>query len=418
MRHSSLFSKTRREAPKDEVSKNASLLIRAGFIHKEMAGVYSYLPLGLRTLRNIERIIREEMDAIGGQELMLATLQDRLLWEKTNRWDDARVDNWFKTKLKNNTELGLGFTHEEPLTSLMRDHILSWRDLPAYVYQIQTKFRNEARAKSGIMRAREFLMKDLYSFSKDEDEHLAFYSKVKNAYQAIFARVGIGDATHLTFASGGSFSKYSHEFQMITEAGEDEIHVCNKCSTAINNEIFAEQNVCPECGGKEFKKEKATEVGNIFSLGNRFSTPLGLQYSDEEGEKQFVIMGSYGIGLGRLLGAIVELYADAKGIVWPESVAPFKAHLLLLDPDFAKAKEESERLYAELSEKSVEVLFDDRPLRAGEKFTDADLIGIPWRVVISKKGIEAGTIELKQRNSDHVELVSPDRALTFLSSHV
>ena len=284
MRQSQLFTKTRKEAPKDEVSKNAELLIRAGFIHKEMAGVYSYLPLGLKVLKKIEAIIRAEMNAIGGQEIFLSSLQEKALWEKTNRWSDEVVDNWFKTKLKNETELGLGFTHEEPLTRLMKDHIKSYRDLPLSAYQIQTKFRNEIRAKSGIMRGREFLMKDLYSFSKDEKEHALFYEKAKKAYTKIFDSVGLGEKTHIVIASGGSFSKYSHEFQTVTPAGEDIIHICAGCKLAINKEIFIEYQGkgCPDCGGKKFNEEKAVEVGNIFTLGTRFSEPLGLTYIDEK----------------------------------------------------------------------------------------------------------------------------------------
>ena len=241
MYQSKLFTKTRKEAPKDEVSKNAQLLIKGGFINKEMAGVYSYLPLGLRVLNKVNNIIRDEMNKIGGQEIFLTSLQEKETWEKTNRWSDDVLDIWFKTKLKNNTELGLAFTHEEPLTKLMENHVRSYKDLPVYPYQIQTKFRNETRAKSGIMRCREFLMKDMYSFSKDIAEHEAFYEKAKIAYLNIFNRVGLGDKTYVTFASGGSFSKYSHEFQTLAENGEDTIYLCEKCQVAVNNEIIEEQ---------------------------------------------------------------------------------------------------------------------------------------------------------------------------------
>ncbi len=411
MKQSQLFTKTRKEAPKDEVAKNAMLLIRAGFIHKEMAGVYSYLPLGLRVLKKIENIIREEMNAIGGQEVFLTTLQDKEVWQQSGRWDDTVVDNWFKTKLKNDTEVGLANTHEEPLSAVMKNFMQSFRDVPAYVYQIQTKFRNEARAKSGIMRGREFMMKDLYSFSKDEAEHLVFYSKAKTAYQAIFARAGIGDKTYITFASGGSFAKYSHEFQMVTDAGEDEIHICKKCSSAINEEIFAEQKICPECGGKEFTKQKAVEVGNIFSLGNRFSAPLGLSYADEKGEKKPVIMGSYGIGLGRLMGAIVELLSDEKGIVWPKTVAPFAVHIISIVGGDTKVVDASLALYQKLLKQGIDALLDDRDLRAGEKFADSDLIGIPTRVVISEKTLAEGVLEVKDRATGVVKKMAEDEFL-------
>ncbi|HEY0221184.1 MAG TPA: aminoacyl--tRNA ligase-related protein, partial [Candidatus Paceibacterota bacterium] len=269
MRQSQLFTKTRKEAPSDETSKNAQLLIKAGFIHKEMSGVYAMLPLGLITLNKIINIIREEMNLIGGQEVSLTALQEKELWEKTNRWSDGVVDNWFKTKLKNDTEVGLGFTHEEPLTRLMTEQISSYRELPRYVYQFQTKFRNETRAKSGIMRTREFIMKDLYSFSKDEEEHKEFYEKAKDAYMRVFNQVGLGDITYLTTASGGVFSEFSHEFQTLTDSGEDIIYVDENNKTAINKEVY------DGSGGVE---KKAVEVGNIFTLGTRFSEASGLNY--------------------------------------------------------------------------------------------------------------------------------------------
>lgn len=401
MKQSQLFTKTRKEAPKDEVSKNAQLLIRAGFINKEMAGVYSFLPLGLRVLNNVNKIIREEMNAIGGQEIFLTTLQDKEVWEKTNRWSDDIVDNWFKTKLKNNTELGLGFTHEETITKMMKNFIQSFRDLPVYAYQIQTKFRNEARAKSGIMRGREFLMKDLYSFSKDENSHNEFYEKAKQAYLNIFNRLGLGEKTYLTYASGGTFSKYSHEFQTLSDAGEDIIFICEKCRVAINEEIIEEQNSCPVCGNKNLIKEKSIEVGNIFSLGTKFSDAFELNYNDEKGEINPVIMGSYGIGPGRAMGTIVEVLSDEKGIIWPESVAPFRVHLISLGKN-----EEAEKIYNQLQEEGIDVLFDDRDSRAGEKFSDSDLIGIPCRVVVSEKSLQARGVEFKKRNSEESNIIT------------
>jgi prolyl-tRNA synthetase len=407
MKQSQLFTKTRKEAPKDEVSKNAQLLIRGGFINKEMAGVYSFLPLGLRVLNNINNIIRAEMNKIGGQELLLTTLQDKEVWDKTDRWSDDVVDNWFKTKLKNDTEVGLGFTHEEAITRLMKDHIQSFRDLPVYAYQIQTKFRNEARAKSGIMRGKEFLMKDLYSFSRDVESHDEFYEKAKQAYKNIFDIVGIGDITYLTYASGGTFSKYSHEFQTVSDAGEDIIYICDKCKVAINDEIINEQNSCPECGNKDLRKEKAIEVGNIFSLGTKFSDAFELNYNDEKGQNTPVIMGSYGIGPGRLMGTIVETLSDEKGIVWTEITTPFKVHLLSLGAD-----EEAEKIYNQLQQNGVDVLFDDRDKKAGEKFADSDLIGIPYRVVVSKKSVEAGGVEFKKRDFDDSEIISVEDLIT------
>lgn len=401
MKQSQLFSKTRKEAPKDEVSRNAQLLIRAGYINKEMAGVYSLLPLGILTLSRINQIIREEMNAIGGQEVLLSTLQEKGVWQKTNRWDDKVVDNWFKTTLKNDTELGLGFTHEEPLTMLMKNFVQSFRDLPVYPYQIQTKFRNETRAKSGIMRGREFLMKDLYSFSRDENEHAAFYEKAKQAYMNVFRRVGLGDCTFMTFASGGSFAKYSHEFQTVTDAGEDVIYVDEATGVAVNKEVLTDE-VLADLGVQRASlvEKKAVEVGNIFSLGTRFSEPLELRFLNEKGEKQNVVMGSYGIGPTRLMGTIVEVLADADGIVWPDAVAPFRVHLIAIADKAGKVAEEATKLYNALTEKGIDVLYDDRDARPGEKFADSDLLGLPHRVVMSEKTLAEGVVEYKPRRAN------------------
>ncbi len=398
MRQTQLFTRTRREAPKDEVAKNAELLIRAGFIYKEMAGAYAYLPLGLRVLNKIVGIIREEMNALGGQEVLLTALQNRQVWETTNRWSDEVVNNWFKTKLKNGAEVGLAFTHEEALTNLMRDYIRSFRDLPAAVYQFQTKFRNEERAKSGIMRGREFLMKDLYSFNVDEITHQAFYDRAKQAYLRVFDRVGLGGETYLTFASGGSFSKYSHEFQTVSEAGEDLIYVHEAKRIAVNKEVLNDE-VLANLGLKreELVEKKSVEVGNIFTLGTRFSEPLGLSYKDAAGVSKPVFMGSYGIGPGRVMGTIVETHTDDKGIVWPESVAPFAVHLLALFDEAGAVKAAADTLYENLTKQGIEVLYDDRDVGAGEKFGDADLIGIPKRYVLSAKTLQKGEIEIKDR---------------------
>ncbi|MCL5782121.1 MAG: His/Gly/Thr/Pro-type tRNA ligase C-terminal domain-containing protein [Patescibacteria group bacterium] len=409
MRQTQLFTKTRREAPRDEVAKNAELLIRAGYIHKEMAGVYSYLPLGLRVLNKIVNIIRDEMNAVGGQELLLASLQNKETWERSDRWDDGKVDVWFKTAIKNGNETGLAFTHEEPLTNIMRDHIRSFRDLPIAAYQFQTKFRNEVRAKSGIMRSREFLMKDLYTFCRDEKEQGEYYERLKEAYVRVFDRLGIGAETFVTFASGGSFSKYSHEFQTITDAGEDIIYVDNTKRIAINKEVYNDE-VLSDLGvnKSDLKEMKAVEVGNIFNLGTKFSDALGLNYKDENGESKPVFMGSYGIGPGRVMGTIVELRSDDKGIVWPESVTPFAIHLVLIEGKDDKARNAADRLYRELIAKNIEVLYDDRSLSAGEKFSDSDLIGIPKRYVISDKTLASGSVEVKDRMTGKVEMVMVD----------
>lgn len=414
MRQSKLFIKTRKEAPADEVSKNAELLIRGGFINKEMAGVYSYLPLGLRVMNKISNIVREEMDAVGGQEIKMTVLQDSEAWQKSGRWSDDVVDNWFKTKLKNETELGLGFTHEEPITQMLKNHINSYRDLPVYVYQIQAKFRNESRAKSGVMRGREFLMKDMYSFSKNEEEHNAFYEKVQKAYKKVYERLGIGHLTYMTFASGGTFSKYSHEFQTITSAGEDTIYVDEEKGIAINQEVLNDE-VLSDLGinRENLVEQKAVEVGNIFTLGTKFSDPINLVYKDEEGKEQKVFMGSYGIGPSRLMGTIVEVLSDEKGIIWPKEVSPFHVHLISLGEN-----EKSEELYNELNSSGVEVLLDDREAPAGEKFADSDLFGIPLRVVVSKRSLEEGGYEIKYRKDEKGRIVSKEELISELKDYV
>lgn len=414
MKISQLFTKTLKEAPADEVAKNAQLLIRAGYIHKEMAGVYAYLPLGKRTLDKIIQIVREEMNGIGGNEISMTALQPKELWEKTGRFSDDVVDVWFKTKLKSDVEVGLAFTHEEPLTQLMKSYISSYKDLPVYPYQFQIKFRNEMRSKSGLMRGREFWMKDLYSFSRDKAEHDAFYEKISDAYVRVFERLGLGDYTFKTFASGGSFSKFSHEFQTLSPVGEDTLYLDREKKIAINEEVYTDE-VIAELGLDKEKLEKvsAVEVGNIFTLGTRFSEPLELTYADETGAKQPVFMGSYGIGPSRLMGMIAEHFADAKGLVWPENIAPFKVYLAQLGGDESRAVADS--LYEELTNRGVEVLYDDRDERAGTKLADSELLGIPWRVTIGDRSVASGQHELTERKTAQTELLTVDELLAKLS---
>lgn len=408
MKYSQLFTKTRKEAPADEQARNAVLLIRAGFVHKEMAGVYTWLPLGLRVLENINRIIREEMNAIGGQELRLTTLQDPEIWKQTDRWDDEKVDIWFKTKLKNDTELGLGPTHEEPLVRAVKPFVSSYKDLPFLAYQIQTKFRNETRAKSGVMRGREFLMKDLYSFARSQEEHDEIYERVKQAYFKVYDRLGIGGQTFVTFASGGMFTQFSHEFQTICDAGEDTIYLDRNKKIAVNEEVNNDE-VLAELGlrREDLEEVRAAEVGNIFTLKDKFSDPLGLAFIDENGQEQNVLMGCYGIGPSRLVGVIAELLGDERGLVWPEAVAPFALNLIGIGPDEA-AVQAADALYQELTGAGVEVLYDDRDARPGEKFADADLLGIPHRAVVSPKTLEQGRIEYKSRTSDKTEMITAE----------
>ncbi len=403
MRQSTLFTKTRREAPADEVSKNAQLLIRAGYVHKEMAGVYAYLPLGLRVQEKIRQIVREEMNAIGGQELIMTALQNKELWEKTGRWDDAVVDAWFKSELKAGGEVGFGWSHEEPIAEMMKNYVASFRDLPIYVYQFQTKLRNELRSKSGIMRGREFVMKDMYSFSLGEEDHTKFYNETIEAYKRVFSRVGIASDTFVTFASGGAFTQFSHEFQTIVDTGEDVIYINREKDIAINEEVLNDETLKTlGVTRADLEEVKTAEVGNIFNFGRQKSEDLGLHYTNEAGESIPVWMGSYGIGITRLMGLLVEKFSDAKGIVWPDSVAPFAVHVVELSGGDAVVKAKADALYAELSEKGIEVLYDDRDVRAGEKFADSDLIGIPLRVIVSKKGIEAGAFECVWRKSGEV----------------
>lgn len=410
MRQSEFFIPTLKEAPKDEESINAKLLIRAGFIDKLMAGVYTFLPFGLRVLKKIENIIREEMIKAGGEEILMPVLHPKENWQKTERWD--HYDTLYRfVSFYSKSEIALGPTHEEIITPLVRKFNFSYKNFPLSLFQIQTKFRDEKRAKSGILRGREFLMKDLYSFHADEEDLNKYYEKMKTHYKKIFDKCGIGKKTYLTFASGGTFSKYSHEFQTVTDAGEDKIFLCEKCSVAVNNEIINEQNVCPECGNKNLKDMKAIEVGNIFPLKTKFSNAFELKFTDKSSEEKDVIMGCYGIGLTRLLGTIVEVSNDERGIIWPDSVAPFKVHLLVLGND-KKVKSEADKVYEKFTAMGVEVLYDDRDDKtAGEKFADADLIGIPYRVVVSEKTIKAKKAEVKERGKKDVKLITVNEFL-------
>jgi prolyl-tRNA synthetase len=408
MRQSQLFTKTTKENPKDEVSTNAQLLIKAGFVHKEIAGVYSYLPLGLRALKKIQDIIRKEIDGIGGQEILMPALHPKENWEKTGRW--AGLDVLFRLEGAGGKEYALGASHEEIITPLVQAFAASYKDLPVAVYQIQDKFRNEPRAKSGLLRGREFNMKDLYSFHADEADMDAYYEKVKQAYFRIYEQCGLGDTTRLVYSSG-TFSKYSHEFQTITPNGEDTIYVCVNCGMGINDEIINEQKNCPECGGTELRKEKAIEVGNIFKLKTKYSAAFDYTYADEKGDRRPVLMGCYGIGPSRVLGSIVEVHHDDRGILWPASVAPFAVHLVSLCKDDEHIKK-ADAAYGQLTAAGIEVLYDDRTdTRAGEKFADADLIGIPIRMVVSEKTLKEGKVEVKKRTESEAVLMPMEQAL-------
>lgn len=416
MRQSNLFTKTRKQPPADEESKNAKLLIQAGFIHKEMAGVYDFLPLGLRVRNNIEQIIREEMNSVGGQELALTSLQKKELWEKTGRWDVADDELWFKSELAAGGEVGFAWSHEDPLTALMTKHVASYKDLPQAVYQFQTKLRNELRAKSGIMRGREFLMKDLYSFSKTKEEHNTFYEEMKQAYMRVFERVGLGEKTYETVAGGGVFTTgHTHEFQTVSEVGEDTIYLDKEKELAVNEEVIDDETLAEIGLSRDgLEKVSAVEVGNTFPLGTKYSDPLGLKFTNEEGDEKPAIMGSYGIGVGRLMGTIVEVKANEDTLLWPESVAPFSVHLLQLGDD-QEVETEARTAYKTLQGTGIDVLFDDRGVSAGEKFADSDLFGLPVQVIVSQNTVDAGKLEVTFRPGDDSQMIALDELIPRLT---
>ena len=410
MRMTQLFTRTLRDAPADEVAKNAQLLIRAGFVYKEMAGAYAYLPLGLRVVEKIKQIVREEMNSVRSNEVIMASLQRKDIWEKTGRWDDDTVDIWFKTRLKDDTEVGLGWSHEEPIVEMMKQYVKSYKDLPSSLYQFQTKMRNELRAKSGIMRGREFVMKDMYSFHATGEDLATYYDETIEAYKRVYDRLGIGADTYVTFASGGAFTKFSHEFQTICDAGEDVIYLHREKNIAINEEVI--DDAVKELGieREELEKVKTAEVGNIFNFGTQKTDEMGLYYTDNEGKQQSLHIGSYGIGVTRVMGVIAEKMSDDKGLVWPESIAPAQVHLVQIgDVDY-----DAQVLYDSLAAKGIEVLWDDRDERAGAKFADADLIGIPHRIVISQKLVEQGKFEYKSRSATEAALLTMDQIFDTL----
>ena len=416
MRLSQLFTKTSKNLPADEPSKNAQLLIQAGYIYKVMAGVYAYTPLGLRVVENIKAIVREEMNAINGQELIMTNLQPKSTWEATGRWDDEVVDVWFKTKLQDDTEIGLAWSHEEAIMEMMKQFIHSYKDLPTSVYQFQTKLRNEVRAKSGIMRGREFLMKDMYSLHATQEDMDQYYDKAIDAYKRCYERLGIGDTTYVTFAAGGAFTKYSHEFQTICDAGEDVLYVNEDRSVAVNEEVLEDATKELGVDKSELQSVKSAEVGNIFKFGTEKSEKMDIYFTDKEGQQKPIYLASYGIGITRVMGVIAEKFSDEKGLVWPEAIAPAKVYLARLG-DSEELTKKADRLYDRLQSENIEVLYDDRDVRAGQKFADADLLGIPHRVVMSEKTIEADKYELKSRQSSESQQVDLDELLNALGVH-
>lgn len=415
MKQSQLFTRAIKETPKDEQSINSRLLIRAGFVDKLMAGVYSYLPLGLRVLKKIENIIREEMNKIGGQEVLLPALHPKENWQKTGRWQYPEM---FKLKSRAGKDFSLGWTHEEIIAPLVRKFVKSHKDLPLAVYQIQDKFRDELRAKSGLLRGVEFIMKDLYSFHEDEKDLDKYYEKVKKSYFQIFKRCDLEKQTFLTLASGGTFSKYSHEFQAVTPYGEDEIYICFKCQAAVNGEIIRQHPFCPQCRSKKLEPRKAIEVGNIFKLQDKYTKVFGFNLKDRQGKEKNILMGCYGLGLSRLMGVIVEVHHDEKGIRWPKEVSPFRVHLIQIG-DMSKIKKTAEKIYQYLQKSEIEVLYDDREDKTpGEKFADADLMGISLRIVVSIRTLKQNSAEIKRRGEKGIKLIKISELSKFLKNYV
>ncbi len=410
-----MATKTSKTAPSDETAKNAQLLIRAGYVHKELAGVYAFLPLGLRVLEKIKAIVRQEMDNIGGQELSMSTLQPKDIWEKTDRWDDKKVDNWFKTKLVNGTELGVGLTHEEPVVDALGKFINSYKDLPVVVYQIQNKFRNELRAKSGLLRGREFLMKDMYSFSSSQNEHQIIYEKIVLSYLRVYDRLGIGDITYRTYADGGIFTKrFSDEFQTISPIGEDTIYVDRTNKIAINQEVFNHENLKKlKLNINNLEKVKAIEVGNTFPLESKYTDALNVFFTDKTGQNKSVIMGSYGLGISRLIGVLAEHFSDDRGLNWPVNVAPYKVYLTFIkdSPDLIKL---ADQLYRDLTLLGIEVIYDDRVVRPADKFADADLLGIPFRIVVNDQTLKDSLYEIKSRSESNLQYIPKNQIIDMV----
>ena len=405
MRQSALFTKTRREAPSDETSTNAQLLIRAGYVHKEMAGVYSYLPLGTRTLQNIENIVRSAMNFVGSQEIRMATLHPSEPWKQTGGWDN--IDVLFKINSRTEREYALGQSEEEIVTPIAKEYTVSYKDLPLSVYQIGQKYRDELRAKSGIMRGREFTMKDMYSFHATQEDFEQYYERVKEIYLQIFTLCGL--TAKVTEASGGAFTeKLSYEFMVLTDAGEDDILYCTECTHCVNVEVAAQKEgeTCAKCAKGTMQAAKAAEVGNVFDLGQKYAKDFGFIFKDAEGNEQYPIMGCYGIGITRLMGVIAETHGDEKGLSWPHPVAPYKFHIVSLAGGNEEVHAYAEKLYEDIARHGVPVLYDDRDLHAGEKLADADLIGIPVRIIVGKKTLESGKLELVARATGNTEFVT------------
>jgi len=410
MLQSQLFTKTKREAPKGAIFISHQLLSRAGFIYQFASGIYALLPLGLRVLRKIENIIREEFNKIGIQELRMTLLHPAELWKKTGRWETAGKELW-KIKSRRGEEMVLAMTHEETIAAIAADTIRSEKELPVIVNQFSTKIRDEERPRGGLLRLREFIMQDAYSFDKDEKGLEQSFQKMVKAYKKIFKRMEI-PVIPVKASAGLMGGVDSYEFMAISPSGEDKIAICPKCNFAANIEILKGENKCPQCG-KELEVKKSIEVAHAFKLGTKYSEAMNILYEDKKGKKHFVQMGCYGIGLERVMATAVELHHNEKGIIWPKEVAPFNVHLIEVRSEKLEVRNFAEKLYDSLQKAGIEILYDDRnDVSAGEKFADADLIGIPYRLVISEK--TGNKIEIKKRNENKTKLFTEKELIKLL----
>ena len=401
---SKFFIPTLKEIPIGTEAVSHQLLLRAGLVHMLTSGVYSYLPLGLRVLKRIENIIREEMNAAGAVELFLPVLQPIELWQRTGR-DKTLAEVMIRFKDKKNRDMCLGPTHEEVITDLVKGFVQSYRQLPINLYQIQTKFRDEIRPRFGIVRACEFIMKDAYSFDKDKEDLKKSYELMYQAYKNIFKRCGLSPVI-IEADSGAMGGDVSHEFLVTAPIGEDEVVLCPACGFAsVEGDSRHPGQKCPQCAKEFLEKKTAIELGHVFQLGLKYSSALGANYLDEKGQEKPIVMGCYGIGVSRLIAAIVEMNHDAKGIIWPAEVAPFDVEILVLKTDEPQLMTLARQLEQELAHRGLAVLVDERDESAGVKFNDADLIGIPFRVILGKKTLSDKTVEIKNRRSGAVQLV-------------
>lgn len=399
---------TTRSHAEAQHSQNAALLSRAGYICQIAAGLHTLLPLGLRVLNKIEQIVREEMDALGAREFVSPIIYPKEIWDKTGRWES--IDVLYKLASRSGSELCIAATAEEVVATMARDQIHSYRDLPYAMYQIQNKCRDELRARSGLLRGREFRMKDLYSIHFEAADLDAFYESVCQAYMRIFTRCGIGERTVRTFASGGVFSRFSDEFQLICDSGEDTIFVKKDRSIAINAEVAKDTEArAAAFGGEEpdLSEVRAIEVGNTFKLGTRYTDSFDVSVSDSSGVRRSLLMCSYGLGTTRLVGAIAEVCNDAKGLVWPHAVAPYDAHIVVLQAA-ANSQENVRGLAERLRKAGISALVDERAdISAGEKFADADLLGMPYQIIIGRRS-DGKRFEVKTRNTGFTEMVDID----------